>query len=844
MNWTRNVFALFASLMIIGSCQMEEAPVEKQSGAATAMEFWTQIRSYPDQIISVKPLSEAFEARQALAMQRGNGPTANWEGIGPKNIGGRTISLAFHPEDPNQIFIGSAGGGLWKTETAGVGAEAWSYIPTGFPVMGVGAIAINPDNPDEMYIGTGEVYNYNAAQPGSIIRTTRGTYGVGILKSMDGGATWTKSLDWSYADMEGVQDLLINPEHPETVYAATTQGVFRTYNSGTSWDLISDITMAVDLEMSPIDTSIIFVTHGGYNSPDRGVYRSTDGGESFQLLNGLPSNYSGKTVLSISPSNPEIIYVSAGNAFVTAGLWRSDDGGDSWTQVNNEDIPKYQGWYSHDVAIKPDNPDHIVYTGVDGFVSLDGGLTLTQTSYWYLWFFGQTPVGGPEGPPEYAHADIHGAFFHPANPNHVFLVTDGGVFFSEDAGFTWEGRNGGYQTQQFYSNFSNSHQDSSLAIGGMQDNATAIYLGDDAWYRVIGGDGMNTAINPVRDRSIWGSFQNLSIRRSYSENFNFTGINAGDWTNESRAFNGPFVITPSDTSIMYAGAQRLYRSSDGGNSWFATTTNQVDGGNVVYKIAVSEEDPELVYISTVDLNGINPPQVKKSINGGGIWLNMNGLPDRVATDIEIDPNDPNTVYVCYSGFGAPHIFKTTNGGSSWEALSEGLPDLPANSLLIDPMFPNHLYLGNDLGVYFSSDAGSSWEPFADGLPDAVFAMDLSLSPVNRKIRLATHGSGVYEADLVPEINTAISQQPVAAPHLLYPNPSDEATTLEWELSTGMEVRVIAFDQKGRSVWTHIHPGTVGKNQLVIPTREWPAGMYSLQWETTSGLQSASLVVSH
>ena len=195
MKYAAGVFLLWFALAGLGCREKQNSYEETESGAAQAMEEWALLRSYPDGRIWQRNLSEAFEQRQLELVFRDENP--DWEALGPKNFGGRTISLAFHPTDPNIIYVGAAGGGLWKTTTAGVGAQAWERVPLGHPVLGVSAIAINPDNPDEMYIGTGEVYNYTVASPGVSDRLTRGSYGIGILKTSDGGQSWQKSLDWS-----------------------------------------------------------------------------------------------------------------------------------------------------------------------------------------------------------------------------------------------------------------------------------------------------------------------------------------------------------------------------------------------------------------------------------------------------------------------------------------------------------------------------------------------------------------------------------------------------------------------------------------------------------------------
>ena len=176
-----------------------------QSGASLALDAWSLNRSYPTNKILVKSFTEAFEYQQNIAQARNT--SANWEAIGPKNIAGRTLALAFHPVDSNIIFLGSASGGLWKTTTAGLGANAWQKISIGFPVLGVSSIAISPTDADVMYIGTGEMYNTTETRPGIVNRLTRGTYGFGIFKSTDGGLNWSKALDWTYQEMRSVQDL-------------------------------------------------------------------------------------------------------------------------------------------------------------------------------------------------------------------------------------------------------------------------------------------------------------------------------------------------------------------------------------------------------------------------------------------------------------------------------------------------------------------------------------------------------------------------------------------------------------------------------------------------------------
>jgi len=794
-------------LLAAWACTPREAYEEEgQSGAGLALDAWYFERAYPDGRIRTDSWAAAFYQRDSRLNKRSGEPP--WTAIGPKNIGGRTLALAFHPSDPNIVYAGSASGGLWKSTTAGLGPQAWQPIPTGHPALSVASIAIDPTNPDIIYIGTGEVYNYTAAQPGLVDRLTRGLYGIGILKSTNGGQSWTSSLPWAPGELRGVWDIVINPLNPSTLYAGTTAGVYRSRNAGGSWTLIHDQAMAMDLDLHPQDTSVLYVSHGGYRSPEMGLFVSRDAGGSFQpLTDGIPSFYTGKAMLAISPSDPDVLYLSVADVMKSIGLFRSTDGGDTWSNVNNEDVARHQGWYSHDVAVHPEDPMELIYVGIDAHKSTDGGESLTRKTYWNKWSFGQTPVGGPEGPPDYVHADIHAAYYHPLLPETVFLATDGGIFVSEDGGESWEGRNGGYQTQQFYANFSSSATEPQLAMGGMQDNATALYVGDEAWVRVIGGDGLSTAIDPTNPQVLYGSYQYLNLVKSLDGGNQFISIAVSSAEGESRAFAGPFELSPHDPRTLYAGAQRLHRSTDGGADWTATTSEPVDRGNPILTIAPSPQDPLLLYISTAP-HFEDGARVLRSLDEGASWAVMAGLPDRLAKDIAFHPTNDSIAYVVFSGFGTGHVFKTIDRGESWADITGTLPDVPTNTVVVDPENPEHIYIGNDLGIYASLDGGQGWEPLTAGFPEAALVMHLNISPSNRKLRAATHGHGVYERDL--EQPVAVQQARRMGPGMGLPYPNPTTGLVYWPLKQGALREVRVYDLAGRQVRTFSSPARAGQ----------------------------------
>lgn len=805
----------FLMSLLIFSCQRSETPVDfralPQSGAAYAMDHWAFSRAYPSGKIPTDKFEEAFMRKEAELNFR-DPDNSNWEALGPKNIGGRTLCLAFHPSDTSILYVGSASGGLWKSTTDGRGVNAWERVPTGYPVLAVSAIEIDPTNPDVMYIGTGEVYGaFGNSAPGIVNRFTRGSYGIGILKTTDGGTTWEKIMDWEYNDLKGVQDLGLNPLNSNTIYAATTDGLFRSHDAGTTWTNVNNVIMATDVLINPADTTIVYAAHGNLDinvTGYTGIYRSTNGGDSFtELTNGLPANFTGKTLLDISLSNPDIVYASIQDYSVNGGstphgLFKTEDGGDSWTQVNDQNVARFQGWYSHDIAIKPDDPNTLIHVGIDTYKSTNGGQTLSQKTYWTQWIFGQVPVGGPEGPSTYVHADIHRAYYHPQDYNKVYLVCDGGVFVSEDNGESWEGRNGGYQSTQFYANFGNSTTDSTLAIGGMQDNSTAIYVGDDAWVRVLGGDGLSAAVHPVDDNILFGSSQFLGLNRSDNQGESFFGITSGI-PNENRAFGSPFEIAPTSPNIMYAGTERLFKTINQGNLWFPTTDDPIDPGNVIINIGVSPVDDALAYLATAPdpFNPQAPAKVFRTTNGGADFTQLTGLPDRIVSDFAFDPVDENIVYLTLSGFDSDHVFKSVDGGDSWVSIDNGLPNVPTNTIVVDPEYPQALYVGNDIGVYFSPDGGDNWELYSGDVPDALMVIHLSLSPANRKLRVATHGNGVYQTDLV---DLMVSTEPDVLQKGIvlqqnYPNPVQGQTTFEFEIPEAAQVELVLFDARGQQL---------------------------------------------
>ncbi len=348
-----------------------------------AFEWWYAQRAYPNSHIPSGALRKAFHWKEEMAARqtagavtggeiRGDGRSAEsltqWESLGPTNIGGRVLSIAVHPVNTSTVFAGSASGGLWKTTTGGTGAGAWSHLNTGYPVLSVSALAIDPVHPDTIYLGTGEISRYVRPLVGVV--GARSSYGLGILRSVDGGTTWdTTGLSWSFSDVTAVQKIIINPLNTSTLYAATSEGVFKSTDAGDSWSLSDSVLMAMDVVINPVDTTILISSHGNLNSsPNPGLYMTFDAGGSWSKIDGgLPVSNFGRTALAISPSNPSYVYAGIANGAnsTTIGLYRSTNGGGSWNLMTTTNYVGSQGWYNNALAVHPTDPFTIYAEGFD-----------------------------------------------------------------------------------------------------------------------------------------------------------------------------------------------------------------------------------------------------------------------------------------------------------------------------------------------------------------------------------------------------------------------------------------------------------------------------------------------
>lgn len=797
-----------------------EKTEKEPDGIIDAFQFMSEIRAFPDTDIPDDKYYRAFEySKTHLQEIHTDASPTDWTSIGPNNIGGRSLCVAIHPVDTATLFIGSASGGLWKSTTGGIGANAWTRIETGYPSNAVSSIAIDSVNPNLMYIGTGENYGYQYSLNGVNIRITRGMYGIGVLKTINGGATWTKALDWSYNNQRGVWAVKINPKNSNTVYAGTSEGVYKSNNAGATWNPVLPYQMVMDLEINPSDTTVLYASVGDLsnNIPNAnvGIYKTINAGATWvKLTGGLPAFWSGKTTIELYKGNPNIIFASIGNdpsnpSNSYLGLYQSVDAGTTWIQkYNSPGLMTNQGWYNNALLVKSNDVNTIVVGNLDLYKSINGGTSFTSKSSWSLWNTGATPPGAPESSSnQFVHADQHYYASNPKEPNKLYITADGGLYRSNDFGETFYSCNGGYVTSQFYNGFGNSFQDSIFCLGGLQDNRSAFYQGTTAWYKTFVGDGFWCAVNQQNAATCYTEYSYGDISRSNNGGVSWSDIQPPGFGSEAtNCFASPYICCRSNSQIMYAGGTSVYRSANGGTSWQGPYGNF--NGAKILSIDAASYFTDTVYCGTIPVSGGAVADIWRTTNGT-TWTNMsNGtVPNRYPTDIHVNPNNARQVYVTFGGFGTGHVYSTTDAGTTWINISGNLPDIPHQSVVIDPSYPQNIYAGNDLGVYVTTNNGAIWGEYRTGMPYAL-VFDLSIVYANRHIRATTHGNGVYERSLVQNVFTGLTNgNNIPKEFKLYqnyPNPFNPVTKIKFDVASNVKsetskVKLIIYDVLGNQV---------------------------------------------
>ncbi len=695
-------------------------------------EFYEQ-RAYPyDEIPKeqyLEALDEGQDARAALNSKR----AVTWESVGPTNIPGRITDIASHPVEFSTVYAGAAAGGVFKSNDKGI---SWTAIFDDVGTYSIGAIAIDPNDRNTIYVGTGE--------PSAAIDDYEGN---GVYKSIDAGDNWT------YVGLDStalIGRIVIDPLHPDTVYVAALgkvlgsnrsaqRGVYRSENGGISWDRILFVDSGagcVDIALHPSTGTVFAAIWDVYEGPLSALWRSSDHGDTWEMLSGnggglpAPAN-TGRIGVTVDPQSNTVYSIHIdGSSRDLMGLYKSTDLGNTWTRTNDGVLDGTFGgfgWYFGQVRVAPGNPDLVYSLGVQLYRSSDGGNSWENVTY-------------------ESHVDHHAMWIHPYNSAVVYGGCDGGVYFKQNNDPAWNVRKNMPNTQFYAITVDPNNADK--IYGGTQDNGTMRTLtgSTDDWTEIYGGDGFYCIVDHTNSDIMYAESQYGNLSKSTDGGYNWYWAQNGitPSPDEPHGWSTPVVMDPNNHLVLYYGTDRVYRTSDGADLWTAISPSL--SARYLTTIGVSAIDDQVVYAGSRD------GAVWGTTDGGANWDDLTaGLPDRWVTRLTPDPFTASRVYVTLSGYitdgsSLPHVFRSDDYGATWSDISSNLPDAPVNDLLVDPMDEAFLYAGTDVGVFVSPDTGATWALLGTGMPVTCIA-DLEIHENTRKIVAGTHGRSMFQARL-------------------------------------------------------------------------------------------------
>lgn len=745
---------------------------------------------------------------------------------------GRINTIAFHPTDTNIFWVGTPGGGAWRTNNNGA---SWACMTDGLPPVGVSAIVINPLNPNTVYLCTGD-------------RDGGATSGIGILKSYNGGASWfiAPGMIWADSDYVTANSMLINPQDTNTLILATTTGIFVSHSGGNNWteQKSGDFWQ---LLYKPGDTGIVYAASYGGWVYDSGwvyvnseVFRSTNAGTTWNQTSSFVGT--NRVTIAVTPANPSLLKVisSSGtspNNNGYEGIYTSYDNGATFRRTDSGSCAHNlfygyggpgcggQGSYTLPLAISPVNENELYTGGVNGWHSTDSGHNWILQTEW------DTIVNGGVVT---VHADKHTLAFNPLQPDKLYEVNDGGVFcaYHPASGGVWQDLTNRMGIGAFYRVGVSSI--ASFVMAGAQDVGVKVI--HPGLYEEAGdtSDGMQCQLDPIDSAIGYFSFQFGSIYRiPVTDSFpmlsetNISMNIAGGSVDATGAWVTPFIIEPSCHTCLLAGYKKIYRTIDQGNSW--TAISGAWATNPFSRIAVSLSDSNTIY--AVESYGRN---VFYTHNLGATWTAISDpMPtgNRSISDLRVDPLDSSHIWITIDGYGGNHVMQWYKN-TGWSALDSALPDVPVLCFEIDYQ-SRDMYVGTDIGVFYRDTTMTSWQYFGTGLP-AVQVTDLEINYGTQEIWAATYGRSLWKAPKHTN-NLGISIIPCVADALtIMPNPNRGDFTVQFNNPVETPVDLLLYDLSGRTVWQQRNvPNTNSRLSVNIPDLKF--GNYLLEVSNAKGV---------
>ncbi|MFM9985166.1 MAG: WD40/YVTN/BNR-like repeat-containing protein, partial [Flavobacteriales bacterium] len=689
--------------------------------------------------------------------------------IGPAVTSGRIADFAVNPNNHSEYYVAAASGGVWKTTNHGV---TYSPIFDGEGSYSIGCVTIDPSNDQTVWVGSGENNNQRSV-----------AYGDGVYKSMDGGMSWA---NMGLKESEHIAEVLVHPTNSNIIYVAAygpvwkeggDRGVYKSTDGGANWTnvkKVSDYTGCNDILMDPQNPEVLYAAFhqrmrkvhtyiGG--GPESAVFKSTDGGATWKKLEGgLPGGDIGRIGIALSPVKPNIIFAVVEAKEGKGGIYKSINAGVSWEKQSGTFT---SGNYYQEIACYPKNPDRIFITDTYYKVSDDGGKTVRN--------LGEINK----------HIDNHAIWVDPTNTDHILVGCDGGVYESWDFAGSYDFK-GNLPVTQFYKVSTDNAYPFYHVHGGTQDNLSlggpsrttkvnGIFNSD--WYVTSQGDGFETQVDPTNPDIIYAQSQYgglVRFDRQSGEQLPIKPIEPAGGEAYRWNWDAPLLISQHSPTRLYFGANKLMRTDDRGNSWQVISpdlTRQIDrnkfeimgrvwsvdavaknGSTDIYcqltSVAESKFDQNVIWVGTDD--GL----IQLTKDGGKTWTkidNISGAPAQsYVHQIIASLHDVNTAYVCFNhhryGDFKPYVFKTSDGGKTWKAIHSNLPARGSvYSIAEDHVDPTLLFVGTEFGIHCSKNGGDSWFQLKNGLP-TVAVRDIEIQRRENDLVLATFGRGFYIMD--------------------------------------------------------------------------------------------------
>lgn len=668
--------------------------------------------AYLDQNPAAKAMHQA-----SIANQRSS---SSWNFVGPTGApqgggAGRLNFVRVDPTNSNIIYVGAPAGGLWKSIDAGT---TWTCLTDYLPIIGCSDLVIDPLNPQVLYLGTGD--SDGGDMPS-----------LGVLKSTDGGVTWNSTgLNFNIIQQRKVARLLIHPSNPNIVYCGTSAGIYKTYDAGVNWSLMTGSGVK-DMEMKPGDPNTIYACRTSFMV-------TTNGGATWTTIaTGLPlSTQISRYAIAVTKDDPDYVYLLAGSASTQGfeGIYCSTNSGQSFTaRANSPNLLGWdpngndsdgQAWYDLSLAVAPYDKNVLIVGGVNVWRSDDGGFSWALNAHWY----------GGGGVP-YVHADIHALEFLDGTQSTYFVGCDGGIFKTTNDGASFDDLSHNLCIAQIYK-MGQSTTDPAVVLTGHQDNGTNLKTSSGE-LEVLGGDGMDCFVDRTSDFTMYGSI--------YYGDFYKTSNGGNTWNGCTNGLSGnagwvtPWKQDPVVASTLYCGYDQMFTSVTAAGSW--TQMGTLNNSLPLTEIEIAPSNTQYLYVT-------NGNTIWRTKDAGGTWTNITASINTSGTGIlgiTVSPYDESTVWICLGGYTTnTKVYFSTDAGTTWVNASYGLPNIPANAIKAVPNTGNNLvFVGMDAGVYYRHDFSNGWQPYFSALPLAPIS-DFEIFEPTMTLRAATYGRGVWE----------------------------------------------------------------------------------------------------